>query len=636
MLLTCTENGVLLNQTDQFPQRQSIRVPASAVTALLFSFFVLAFVITPYWLLPGSTSTRLAFLAVTLVSGLTWSMLSGGALQISMRWKDAWSFYVLLLLILLLNFRALGSDLPWRGDEAFHISNILSVAQEIAENGRWVAAALAGLAAFLFLAWKKPRWGGIFGALFLILLLFFLHEKQPFQNGDSAFLIRYPFVSYWFDAIVPAIAARVASPYEEALYRLAPFLFAVGIAWVFQNRFSTFHPLVRLLLGLSAATLPIIFYYTSICYLEMPAIFLMLVVCFSIQDLCTQRAAALKSNPAWYMLICIGFIKETTLPFLLAVLIFRWAVQLNTAGLVHALFKRSAEPRLEWKSRLRSLVREELAISYSVLLPIGLYLGIRSFFSVSRTFGMQIENFLQPAAYTAYLRSFLDQFGIFFPLFLAGGFLLISQKKYLQAGFLAAVFIGYPVFFILDTWIYAGYSRFNLFLVPPVLVGASVCIIAWGHQKRFLAPALALLALFVSLVLTPIQLDGTKKPYWDAYNTDTAEHYYPYREAMAWLKQTYPTQPVLSGGLTYGYALSFYEKKFDQPVAAAVARRETEDASTALKHAIAKADQQNIPLILFHVLNDGIPQPDPNSQFRQIAVFRNQAHELVIYGKETP
>lgn len=74
---------------------------------------------------------------------------------------------------------------------------------------------------------------------------------------------------------------------------------------------------------MAVATIPTIFYYSSITYLEMPAVMLMTIVCLRIEPLARNDTSAIKQDVGWYALILLGFIKETTLPFILMFLAYR-------------------------------------------------------------------------------------------------------------------------------------------------------------------------------------------------------------------------------------------------------------------------------------------------------------------------
>ena len=104
-------------------QRVSIKFDQRTYIAFfLFSFFCLAFVFSPYWVLPQTESGRVFLLLGTLLGGCLWSISSAGEIKIKIKLLDFFWFIILFATILLLNFRSLNSVIPWRGDEDHHIN----------------------------------------------------------------------------------------------------------------------------------------------------------------------------------------------------------------------------------------------------------------------------------------------------------------------------------------------------------------------------------------------------------------------------------------------------------------------------------------------------------------------------------
>jgi hypothetical protein len=136
---------------------------------------------------------------------------------------------------------------------------------------------------------------------------------------------------------------------------------------------------VAVAIGLAAATIPELFYYSSLLYLEMPAVALMFLVCLQADQLLSLGFADLKKSPSWYALILIAFIKETTLPVLLGFVAYRVIVQLSLSAF-----------RSSWKR----LLRNELFMAVGTLLPLFLYLFFRIYFGNPRTFDFVPANLL--------------------------------------------------------------------------------------------------------------------------------------------------------------------------------------------------------------------------------------------------
>ncbi len=74
---------------------------------------------------------------------------------------------------------------------------------------------------------------------------------------------------------------------------------------------------------------------------------------------------------------------------------------------------------------------------------------------------------------------------------------------------------------------------------------------------------MACIILVGNLFISPINLDGTKKARWGSYLIDIADQYYPYEDALTWIKENYPNRRILLTGLYYPYRLSFYFEKLE-------------------------------------------------------------------------
>ena len=597
----------ILKLLTDLKQRTIIFLPDSFLTAVCLGVYLIAYVLTPYWNLYNSTSSQLFTLLFILMTGISWSWLSASSFKISLDKKHLLLFLAIFLIAFIMNYQALISDIPWRGDESFHIEKVFSISTQVLSMKKWFLSVTLLFLSFLVLAWKKPRWAEFTGAILILVIVFMYKEIDILQWGDTSFLIRYPFVNYWFSAVIPTLTSLFINPFHEFLYRLIPFFCAVALAWYFQTRFSLQNGLTRVLLGISVLSLPLVFYYATIFYLELPAVFLMSVVCFQIKDLVYQDSVQVRQRSGWYALIFIGFIKETTVPFLVCFLFVRWIIQYLRCNNIVLLATDQDDDTLGKKCRswIR-LFTAELSIAFSVLFPALLYFSLRTVFGTNRSFGMHLQSMFEPSAYTAIMQSFTDQFGIFLLFFLAGCFILFRKKEYATAGFLLSVVLGYQVFYIVDNWRLVGYSRFNLLVLPTILAGAAVFINWVMSQKKSIGVALIGLAILVNFVISPINLDGSKKPYWGNYNVDTSEHYYPYREAIAWLGETYPGVHSLSGGLYYPYPFDFYSDQFHWKPQDILFRSKSQvsgDSDSAeLAIVLAEAKIRNDPIVLFHVL----------------------------------
>jgi hypothetical protein len=607
---------------------KSILLPRMLVIVILAAIYSLGFIISPYWMRAKTTPELVLVLAGTIVIGAIWVVFSAKDLVIQLK-PIHWGFFLILLAgLVLLNIRPLTVNLPWRGDEDIHINRTIALAS--VTSIRWMIVLAIGFIATAFLAWKRSKWSILAGGLSVAGLIAFTVIKNPLAGIPSSNLLRYPYINYWFFALVPVVARALnINIYQEVFFRMVPFLSTFLLVWIFQSSLSGSKTFVTVLWGLAVVSLPLVYYYSSIIYLELPAVVLMLIVCLNIRSLVKDDYQAVRQNPAWVALILIGFIKETTLPFLIGFIGWRLIVQVVQGRI---------SPR-KIKISLRNLWGE-VVIALAVLIPIVFFLFLRGRLSQqSREFSFHLANLGKPVVYATILKSFYQQFGVLLGLLFVGSciFLLFIKKEYSQAGFYLALVFLYPLIFAVDTLIYTGYSRFNLFVLPAVLAGVVILIRELIKYKKILAAIAACAILVVNFWTSPVNLDGSKKPLWGNYLTDTSEHYYPYRAALEWLKTNNGQNPILFAGMYYPYDFDFYFGQLDwKPIyyPQLIATYESSNAMN-LSQAVAEADADHVNMILFQVLGDNkTPVIPVVGSFHQEKTFVNEAQVLVVYRRE--
>jgi hypothetical protein len=594
------------------------------VLFLLAAVYALGFIITPYWTRAQSKAGVIFILALTIGVGAIWSFLSAGSLQIRLgpiRWRY---FLILLAGVVILNIRPLTTSIPWRGDEDYFILITLALASKLSTS--LVVASLVAFVLLAYLAWKKSKLTIILGIMSIAGEIILITITNPLKGISSTYLLRYPFISYWFFTIIPGLALLLKiNPYQEIFFRMVPFISTFVLIWIFQKQLTGSETVSNLTWGIAAATIPLVYYYSSILYMELPAVVLMLVVCLNIKNLLYEDFQQLKQNPAWYALILIGFIKETTVPFLVCFLGWR---------ILASLLRKRVSP-LPLKRRLRILL-DEAGIVLAVLLPILFYLFLRSTLSQQeRVYSFTISNLLNIVVYRTIVRAFLEQFGVPLLLLFGGGcLLLILEKEYLHAGFILSLCILYPLFHASDILIYTGYSRFNLFVVPAILAGASILIKRIIKYRNILGVVAACVVLVVNVWISPVFIDGTKKPFWGNYLTDTSEHYYPYREALVWLKSNFGNAHIMFAGMYYTYRFEFYFNQLDwKPEYTLSMTKYLDDDSLSLSQALTEAENNNFDIVLFQVLGSELPQVKDMHDFSEEKIFKNDAQTLIVFER---
>ena len=610
-------------------EAKEVTVSRYTVTAFLLFLFNLAFIITDYWNMFGSLAMKAVFLALSLFLALSWSLLGSGSLRFN-RYKNGWlTFLLIAALMLALNYLPLTSDLPWRGDEDYHVRITLDLFGKIP----WYVyvSILAAWCAVIWLARRKPHLAVTIGGILTAGMLILYPGSKLFAN------IRYPFISYWGFTLPLELLSWINGPYHEILFRIIPFLSAVALAWLFQRHVVSNGVGLKIILALAVALMPLVFYYSSTLYLELPTVFFMTLACLNAETLLKKDFSDVKQNPGWYGLILAGFIKETILPFTLAFIAFRlfFAVKRLIQKENHS--PDSGDFGFLNLGRRTQFILGELSFIFVALLPNVYYFVYRKFFPVSRSYRMDWTNlFNNFSDYIVIVQSWVEQFGLFLILFIAGCIMLIKQKKFSTAFLYMALFFGYSVFFHLDQEQYLGYSRFNLMLLPPLLAGAAVFIKSVVLRSRTYSALLAVLVIASSLLLSPIQRDGTKVPYWGNHLTDTSEHYFPVEETILYIMEgPNPNGSTLLAGVKYGYSYPFYQQKLDwQPekVNVYITSKEFNDA-TNLNKALIHAEQEGYVFIIFFVQGKAPPQLPSDSHFSELNTFSNMGHTIVLYAR---
>jgi len=609
-------------------EKNVLSIPRSFIATLLASIFALGFLITDYWNIPGFPVLKSVLLIGTILIGAAWSWIGSDQKEIVIRPRSLIYLAVLILVALVLNFRPLVGDLAWRGDEDHHFLFVLNLYRVI-ETIPWyyVVLTLVTWVLILYLSWYKPRIALPFGLISLALLLHF------YPHGFGS--LRYPFFNYWVYYLAMLPATVFIGPYHEALLRIVPFLSALTLAWIFQRTIIKKMEPLSLILGGTILLIPSVYNYSTILYLEMPAVLLMTLACLQCESLLTRDFHEVKKHIGWYALILIGFIKETTLPFLLIFVGCRWVVRLW--GRIKSRKKANRSVELETANPNLSLIhffKGEVAFSFVSLLPIFYYLVFRGIYYHGRTYQFHPSNLFNPAVARVFVQSLFDQFGLFILLFIAGCVILIIKRKYPSLFFSLLYFFGYCLYLILEQKKYIGYSRFNLFLLPVLLTGSFILIQEILKKRKLIAYLLVVLTLITSILLTPILRDGTRLPGWGNYFFDTGEHYYPVEEAMSWLKEKDPDGNILFAGLYYKYTYSFYLDKLNwvpEVVDLFLSDIENQDDDLNLKNALIEAEKKGYNNVLFFILGDKVPQLPENSPYYEAMVFKNLAHKIVIY-----
>jgi len=581
------------------------------IRTILFCFFSLAYIAAPYWMINQSTQMAILLLVLTALIGLLWSSTASGHTKIKITWNGILSFLLLLLIVGAFNYMPLNSVIPWRGDEDYHIA----IVQDFLKQPQSFFPLILSCLLFIYAGWRRSKIVVPAGAA--VVMLFALYNYFSPINFYS--ILRYPYVSRFFQAIVPYFGSFFTSMYHEVFYRVVPFLSTVFIAWKCMESYNILDWRIKLVFGLSVAFMPVLYYYSSILYLEMPAVFLMLIVCLDIEKLLKDDFTTIKTRIGWYALILTGFIKETVIFFLFSFIVSRLVIR------IEQIFRKKVDINL-------SLLWNDLKIIFCVSLPACIYIFYRIHFKVSRTFFPKFVNLMTPEPYLAIIRSWFDQFGFFSILFIAGGAILIYKKKYEFLFFSLFTIATITFSNILDSVDYAGYSRFNLFLVPTILA-VTIAGLNFICDKKKISLLLLSMIISINIFLSPVNRDGTKKPFWGNYLCDTSEHYYPYKKTLKWLKKKHPNDKIFFTGMDYPYNIgfNFYFNKIKWFPKAMMGKMKSRKDVTVLGKIFKQAAAQGFNVVVYQARKGEWPEPKYLKNYTMEKVFKNHAHRIIVF-----
>lgn len=600
----------------KFPSlTSSLKISKPLVGFGLTSLFLLCFVITPLWnSLPGFPLKILSLLlSLSFAFALGWWG-SGSVALFSLR--DLVVGFGILLVMTILNGQSMLLSIPWRGDEDYHIMYTKQLSDSINIHKIYLLVFVVFALAFVFFK-KLNFFSGFVIFVFSILAAFAgYHAHVDLYN-----VLRYPILLKYLTAILAWFYHYLPlTGFPELPYRILPFISSTILIFLIVNSLPKNKGWMKIAVIVFFVTLPLLRYYSTLFYLEMPAVLCMTLVLLNAQSLLEKPLTELNHEPSWYALVLIGFLKETVLPFVLVFLFWRILFR------VIPLLKTHFQIKVLWS---------ELFFFFAVGFPLFLYLLYRMRFGNAHHYQPDFENFLNPTLVKILLRSWWDSFGILIPTAAIGLIILVYHKKWLQLFFLVALYGAISLFHFIDGSLYIGYSRFNLFLLP-VLAVLSVEAIRFLSEKFI--PVLffiLLMGIGFNYLFSPLNGDGTRKSYWGIYGVDIGEHDYPYRDALVEIQKLHLGNRVRLTGNSYPYRMNFYLNNSDLPqddqnfVRSKIfdPKREVSEMDSLLSDSKAKS----FDAVLYHVTGNSVPKLYSNYGFNSQKVFKNQAHTLVLF-----
>lgn len=620
----------------------------------LVLIYSLTFIYSPYWHVFHTLPVLKYVLLISLfLSGLVWAKVVSADIKLpkvnlGLAYPIALAGFLYLIV-----FKAISSDIAWRGDEDFHFRLLLDLISYF--NFWWGSRSiylfnnpllwLFGLlfgSMIVFRLWRHRR---AFRALCLILIPFtaaLFYPTYVFKNPGNPLILsdvlRYPYFQKWLNLLY-----IFPNFYQDIkLYRAVPLLSLIFISWYlfFQIQKKIKSKLLSGLCALVLSTIPLLLFYSTLLYLELPLILVLLIVTFNLKPLVFSSQAKLKTYPAWYALLLIGFLKETGL--ILVVLFF----------LLRILF------RLKKSLKVRNftlILNSELKLGIEATFPGLLFLGFRYIFSGYHPYEFHLQNLLVVNNFIGTARSLFSQTGILSMIAVMGLFCLFTKGDKPIFVSVVTIFLGTLAFFLsyvlLDFTnstqgiVYVGYSRWLLYLLP-VLLYLGVYFLTLVKWPLLL---LMLSSLFIfNMRYLPFATDGTRKPNWGSGGVvDVGEYTYPYGQAIHFLAQNSSRDILYTGNYSpysgfrfYFFKYNFFPKVWEYPFGNRRFDAQTERVYvTSFFEELSKGSLEprliNVDAILYHSVNNIDPKSIdiPSNPYRLVRVISNYYHSLFIFFK---
>lgn len=623
------------------------RVPRVAVFLLAASVFWIAHVASPYWLLPGTVIGRAAALALLVLLAASWAAIASG----DVTWRPpplaAFASVLIVAPLTIACLPGLFAPLEFRGDEDVHVARPLAAIealQNLTAAHPLTVAALVAIGLLLFAL--RPRVAGLLSALAVLavpLVLAAWFMGRPPSPELMAKLGRYPILSAWLHTAAAFSPFQLAPSlrhllYQEALFRLVPFFSLLLLAtWV--ARVVKGSPALRALLALALTTPPVLLYYATALYLELPAVVLITVGLYGL-DVSAVRLLKGRAESGALLALALGLLlKESAAALGLA------AVAAVSALLITA--RGSAAARLRASALLAAVV----------LTPAMVYLFWRTTTPALRA--LRAASFdpaplANPDLYRSLPGAMAVSLGVPLLLLAAVGVVVSVRRRPWAAVTWGSALLG-MLLLLAGDWVTAttagplpahwGHSRMLLLTFPPLgCFAIDACRFLYRRSPAALGVAAGVVIL-LHLWLRPFGWDGSRPAHWGDLVSEAAGERYPYPQLYGWLARSRVRGEVLILGRDYAYRDDFYLKRYGLDLAVRTwptrtprspdLRRGTnaEAAWQELQEQLLAAGQATVPVVVAHVPEGiaGERLPRQVGALRRDVIFGLGTQSLVVY-----
>ncbi len=449
------------------------------------------------------------------------------------------------------------ADIAYGGDEHYHLKALVMghlLDLELVSHGWFPALGVAWLGAGIWLAARRA--GGLqsppgiwaCAGLALAACAPWLYPAEVLGDAfNQDRMLRYPGSQPWLSAWLWKFTrgnwgSGVLFGFEVLRFTSVLALFALGLVLMQERRWRKAPPVQSLLGGLAIVTVPTLLFHGTLLYLELALIPLLVLLVRDGRRWLLASPERLAGGNAWWAALALGFLKDTGI----IAVGFLWLAR----ALVRGTF---LTRRNEWSF---SALRAEARVAFVTLGPGVLYLLLRAMHG-SRPYQPHFENFLSAEIWLQAARGVAEQFGVLWLPALAGAWLLARRRAWAQLIAAGTLFGGMWLFHLIEEPRWVGLARFNLLLLPAVLV------LAWEGlgallQRRAATMVALLLLLAGNAWLSPVDHTG-HRAVWGG----SGERWYDYTDCLADLRKLKHNARLAIANVAHSYGIGMTLQRLD-------------------------------------------------------------------------
>lgn len=601
---------------------RSMTVLCAGVAATLYAT---AFLLTPvcaarmFQTTPGAAIPSPMVQLALLIFGCLWLKLAlAPAPPVLLRMGELRGRTVLLWAVLLMAVSALpwAADVAYGGDEHYHLKALVGahIQTSHAVTHPWfVLLMLSWLGAGVWLIFRSEKINLVLGwglaGLALAACGPWLLPANVLQDGfNQDRLLRYPASQTWLGAWLMEMTrdnwgTGVLFSFEVLRFTPVFAVFLLGLVFLQERRLRNAPPILSVLGGLAIATLPTLLYHGTLLYLELALLPLLFLLVRDGRRWLLAGPEWLRHTNAWWAALALGFLKDTGI---IAVgLLWLARVAVRTTFLIRR------------RETSFATLLAEARVGFVTLGPGAVYLVLRAMHG-SRPYQPHFENILSLHCWSQAVGRVIEQFGLLWLPALVGVWLLVRRRAWPQGLAIGTLFGGMWLFHLLEEPRWIGLARFNLLLLPAVLVLASEGL-APLLKRRALALGVLLALLAGNAALSPVDRTGHRL-VWGG----SGERWYDFTDCLADLRKLKPDARLAVANNAHSYGIGLALQRLDWwidsknlPVAY------PDDTSATLHAALELANKLPFDFVIFRW--DGVPPIAPDYQHSGYVRLRDYA-----------